>query len=118
MSLKLYLMRHGETEYSRTGGYCGALDPELTPEGTRMAQAFADAYRFLPWTAAYVSPMKRTVATAKALCDAVGLPMQLRDGLKEIAYGEWEGRTQADVKVRFADDYVRWLAEPAWNAPT
>jgi broad specificity phosphatase PhoE len=118
MSLKLYLVRHGETEYSRTGGYCGDLDPELTPEGTRMAQALADAYRSLSWVAAYVSPMKRTVATAKPLCDAVGVPMQFRDGLKEIAYGEWEGRTQEEVRERFHDDYVRWMTEPAWNAPT
>lgn len=118
MSLRLYLLRHGETTYSRTGGFCGNLDPELTPEGAEMAQCFADAYRALPWTAVYASPMRRTVATAKPLCEAVRLPIQLRDGLKEIAYGEWEGRTQEDVRQRFADDYVRWLAEPAWNAPT
>jgi probable phosphoglycerate mutase len=82
-----------------------------------MAQALADAYRSRPWVAAYVSPMKRTIATAKPLCDAVGLPMQLRDGLKEIAYGEWEGRTQAEVKDKYHDVYVRWMTEPAWNAP-
>ena len=117
MSLKLYLLRHGETVYSRTGGFCGDLDPELTNEGERMAQDFAAAYRSLPWAAAYVSPMKRTVATAKPLCDAVGLPMHRRDGLKEIAYGVWEGRTAADVQQEFPGDYVRWLTEPAWNAP-
>ena len=118
MSLRLYLLRHGETTYSRTGGFCGNLDPELTPEGAEMAQSFADAYRDVAWKAVYASPMRRTVATAKPLCEAARLPMQLRDGLKEIAYGEWEGRTQEDVQSRFADDYVRWLTEPAWNAPT
>jgi probable phosphoglycerate mutase len=118
MSLRLYLLRHGETEYSKTGGYCGELDPELTPEGVRMAQGFADAYRSLPWKAAYVSPMKRTIATAKPLCDAVGLEMRLRDGLKEIRYGEWEGRTQEYVRQHYLEDFMRWLAEPAWNPPT
>jgi probable phosphoglycerate mutase len=118
MSLKLYLLRHGETIYSQTGGYCGDLDPELTPEGTQMAKAFADAYHSIPWTAIYVSPMKRTIATAKPLCDAVGLEMQLRDGLKEIRYGEWEGQTVEFVKQNYVDDYLHWLAEPAWNAPT
>ncbi|HEY9633457.1 MAG TPA: histidine phosphatase family protein, partial [Coleofasciculaceae cyanobacterium] len=118
MSLKLYLLRHGETIYSQTGGYCGDLDPELTPEGTQMAKAFADAYHSIPWTAMYVSPMKRTIATAKPLCDAVGLEMQLRDGLKEIRYGEWEGQTVEFVKQNYVDDYLHWLAEPAWNPPT
>jgi len=41
-----------------------AADAELTPEGDQMAEAFAEGYRSTPWTAAYVSPMKRTIATA------------------------------------------------------
>ena len=90
MSLKIYLLRHGETEYSQRGAYCGALDAELTAEGHQMAQAFAEAYRSIPWTDVYVSPMKRAIATAQPLCDAVGLPMQMRDGLREISYGAWE----------------------------
>ncbi|MDX2214893.1 MAG: histidine phosphatase family protein [Oculatellaceae cyanobacterium bins.114] len=118
MSLKLYLLRHGETTYSRSGGYCGDLDPDLTPEGEEMAKGFAEAYHTVPWDAVYVSPMKRTIATAKPLCDAVGLDMQLRDGLKEIRYGEWEGKTQEYVKEHYLDDYIRWMTEPAWNAPT
>ena len=118
MSLKIYLLRHGETEHSQRGAYCGAMDPELTAEGLLMAQAFATAYQAIPWTAIYVSPMKRTLATAQPLCDAVALPMQLRDGLREIGYGAWENREQVDVKQRYEHDYIRWLTEPAWNPPT
>jgi broad specificity phosphatase PhoE len=118
LSLKLYFLRHGETMYSETGAYCGELDAELTTEGHQMAEAFAEGYRSMPWTAAYVSPMKRTIATAKPLCDAVGLEMQLRDGLKEIRYGKWEDKTVDFVKQHHWDDYIRWLAEPAWNPPT
>lgn len=118
MNLKIYFLRHGETTYSQTGGYCGILDPELTAEGQEMADAFAEMYKAVPWNAVYCSPMKRTIATAKPLCEAIGMEPQLRDGLKEIHYGEWEGKTQADVKERFAEDYVRWLTEPAWNPPT
>jgi broad specificity phosphatase PhoE len=118
MSLKLYLLRHGETAYSKTGSYCGELDTELTPEGAQMAQQFARSYGTLPWVAVYVSPMKRTVATAKPLCDALCLEMQLRDGLKEIRYGKWEDQTPDYVKKHYPDDYLRWLAEPAWNPPT
>ncbi|WP_394752219.1 histidine phosphatase family protein [Crenothrix sp.] len=118
MSLKIYLLRHGETTYSQRGVYCGALDPELTPEGSLMAQAFADAYGSVPWTDIYVSPLQRTVATARPLCNALGVRMQLRDGLREIRYGAWEGREQDDVRLHHEQDYLRWLAEPAWNPPT
>ncbi len=118
MSLHLYFLRHGETIYSQTGGYCGELDPDLTPEGLQMAEAFADAYQSLAWTAVYVSPMKRTIATAKPLCEATGIEMQLRDGLKEIRYGQWEGKNQEEVKEHYLEDYIHWMTEPAWNAPT
>jgi broad specificity phosphatase PhoE len=118
LSVTLYFLRHGETSFSETGAYCGEVDPELTSSGEQMALAFADRYRSTLWTAVYVSPMKRTTATAKPLCDAIGLEMQLRDGLKEIRYGKWENRTPDFVKQHYWDDYIHWLTEPAWNAPT
>jgi probable phosphoglycerate mutase len=118
LSLTLYFLRHGETVYSKTGAFCGEVDAELTPDGVRMAEAFADAYRSLTWTAVYVSPMKRTIATAQPLCDMLGLQMQLRPGLEEIHYGKWEDKTADFVKQHYWDDYIRWLAEPAWNPPT
>ncbi len=118
MSLKIYLLRHGETEYSRRGSFCGALDPGLTPEGQRMAQAFADAYGSMSWTNVYVSPMKRAVETAQPLCDALRLTMQLRDGLREIAYGEWEDKELDYVHHHYEQDYIRWQTDPAWNPPT
>lgn len=83
-----------------------------------MAEAFASAYADLKWEAVYCSPMKRTVATAKPLCDAIGLEMQQRDGLKEIRYGEWEGKDSEWVKQHYNEDYINWLREPAWNPPT
>jgi broad specificity phosphatase PhoE len=118
MSLKLYLLRHGETAYSRTGGYCGELDPELTENGEKMAQAFGNAYKAIAWDAVFVSPMKRTIATATPLCTAVNIEMQFRDGLKELRYGKWEGLTNEFVKDNYSEDYLRWLTEPAWNPPT
>jgi broad specificity phosphatase PhoE len=118
MSLTIYFLRHGETTASRTGGYCGNLDPDLTPDGYQMAEDFADAYRSLPWVAVFSSPLRRAVATAKPLCEAAGLRMQLKEGLREIAYGQWEGKNPEAVNREFHDDYVRWLSDPGWNAPT
>lgn len=117
--LRLYLLRHGQTAYSKTGGYCGTPenDPGLTPEGSEMAKAFAIAYSHIPWTAIFASPLRRTIETAQPICDITGVPMQLKDGLKEIAYGEWEGLHPTEVDRTFHDDYVRWLTDPAWNAP-
>ncbi len=118
MSLIIYFLRHGETTASQTGGYCGTLDPDLTPEGYQMAEDFADAYQSLPWVAVFSSPLRRAVATATPLCEAAGIRLQLKEGLREIAYGQWEGKTPEEVNREFHDSYVRWLADPGWNAPT
>ena len=119
MSLTLHLLRHGQTELSREDSFCGSgLDLELTPDGLLMAQAFRDAYRATSWRAIYSSCLRRAVTTAQPLCDAVGISPQLHAGLNEIGYGKWEGQTKASVEREYHDDYVSWLADPAWHAPT
>jgi len=119
MTLSLYLLRHGQTELSREDSFCGSgLDPELTPEGLQMAQASAAAYSAKTWSAVYSSSLRRGIATAQPLCDAMGITMQVRAELNEIAYGKWEGLTKATVERDYHDDYVSWLADPAWHAPT
>ncbi|MBF2028263.1 MAG: histidine phosphatase family protein [Oscillatoriales cyanobacterium C42_A2020_001] len=118
MSLRLHFLRHGETTFSQTGGYCGDLDVELTPAGMEMANAFAVKYASMPWEAVYVSPMKRTIATATPFCQSSGMEMQLRDGIRELSYGKWEGLSPDEVRAQYAEDYMHWLAEPAWNPPT
>ena len=117
MTLNIYFLRHGETEASKTGGFCGTSDVELTTEGMMMAKDFAVAYQSVPWKAIFCSPMRRTIATAKPLCELTGMEMQLRDGLKEIDFGKWEGKTPAEVNREYHDEYVRWQSEPGWNAP-
>ena len=119
MALHIYFLRHGQTVLSREDSFCGSgLDPELTPEGLEMAQAFTSAYRAKPWSAVYASSLRRSIATAQPLCDALTMEMQVRPGLNEIGYGKWEGLTKEEVSQRHHDDYVSWLADPAWYAPT
>lgn len=117
--LRLYFLRHGQTAYSETGGYCGTPkdDPGLTPGGIAMAEAFAQTYAKISWTAIYVSPLRRTIETAKSICELTGIPMQLKSELQEVTYGEWEGLHPSVVDREFHDDYVRWLTDPAWNSP-
>ncbi|MEH2301885.1 histidine phosphatase family protein [Nostoc sp.] len=117
MSLTIYFLRHGQTECSRNNSFCGSIDSQLTPEGLEMAKAFAEAYSSMDWTAIFCSPMRRTVLTARALSEAIGMEPQLRDGLKEINYGKWEGKTPEVISREYHDDYIRWSADPAWYAP-
>lgn len=118
MTLNLFLLRHGETESSFSGGYCGLTDIALTPEGREMADDFAAAYQDHPWAGIYVSPLLRTRTTAEPLCRLTGHSMQLRPELREIEYGAWEGKSAQQVAADHPRDYQRWLSDAGWNAPT
>lgn len=118
MALTLYLLRHGETEAPPAGGYCGRLDCDLSPLGHRMAEDFARAYQNLRWAGIYASPMRRTRLTAEPLCLLAGMELRLYAGLGELDYGEWEGKSPTQVNRDHHEDYLRWLADPGWNAPT
>jgi broad specificity phosphatase PhoE len=119
MTLRLHLLRHGQTNASRGNLFCGRrLDPALTDEGLAMAASFCEAYRHVKWQAIYSSPLSRAVTTATPLANAVGLPVQPRDGFAEIDYGEWDGLSAPEVSARFKIAYERWTADPAWNPPT
>ena len=118
MSLTLTFLRHGQTASSRDNVFCGSgLNPELTPQGREMAQSFADFYGAKPWRAVYSSPLQRALETAAPLCQKRALEPQIRDELREIAYGAWEGLDVAQVSRQFHDEHLRWTADPAWNAP-
>src|SRR6267142_6773903 len=119
MSLTLYFLRHGQTTLSREDNFCGSgLDPELTPEGLEMAHAFATAYRDKQWAAIFSSSLRRSITTAQPLCDALGMTVEPCAELNEIGYGKWEGLSKKIVERDYHDDYISWLADPAWHAPT
>ena len=108
--LRLHLLRHGQTISSRGNLFCGRrLDPPLTEEGLAMAASFAAAYRERRWAGLYSSPLDRAVTTAQPLADAVGMPVQTRDGLAEIDYGAWDGLSAPEVAEQFPIEYARWM---------
>lgn len=119
MTLTLHFLRHGQTDVSRQDVFCGSgLDPELTSEGAEMAKAFAEAALAKTWAGIYSSSLRRAITTAQPVCDAVGLELQTRPELNEIAYGKWEGLSKEKVEHEYHDDYISWLADPAWHPPT
>lgn len=118
MPLRLYLLRNAETEYCRTGRYCSQDGVALTAQGQQMADYFAKAYHHLDWKAVFCSPLSHAAATVQPLCQITGLTVERRDHLRELSFGQWEGMAPAEVNAAFHDDYIRWLADPAWNTPT
>ena len=112
--MHLYLIRHGQTAFSRENRFCGTSDPELTDVGQAMAAAFAEAYAgVVTWDAIYTSPLARAQQTADRLVRLTGVPAVVEEGLAEIAYGEWEGLGVEEVKARWPEAYAYWAEDVA-----
>ncbi|MGZ3440543.1 MAG: histidine phosphatase family protein [Polyangia bacterium] len=115
--LSLYLVRHGQTDASLNNRFCGRIDPPLNTTGLAMADALAARYGSEGFDEIVASPLLRAQQTAAPTARLAGLPVATDDGLVEIAYGEWDGRAEADVERDDAARFAAWSTHPGRVAP-
>ncbi|MHB0913997.1 MAG: alpha-ribazole phosphatase [Armatimonadota bacterium] len=108
---KIYLIRHGETAWNKGGAYAGSTDIPLNDTGRRQAEMLAE--RLTNLDAVYSSDLSRARDTARTIAERSGLDVQEFAGLQEVNYGEWEGVSEAEIAVRYADLYQAWRENPA-----
>jgi len=90
-SKKIYLVRHGETEYNRTGVVQGSgVNSALNENGYKQANLFFNAYKDFPFEKVYTSSLRRTIQSVQKFIDK-GIPHQILPGLNEISWGKSEG---------------------------
>lgn len=87
------LIRHGENDWvgKRLAGRTPGV--HLNEKGRQQAQKLAEALKPAPLAAIYSSPLERARETAQPIAETKGLPLRLHDGLQEIHFGEWQGKT-------------------------
>ena len=114
---RIFMVRHGATVLSAEDRFAGAMDVELSEEGTFQATQLAARLADDPIVAVYCSPLMRTVQTAEILAGLHSLPLIKTEGLREIHHGHWEGMRRADVEAQFPDEYAAWEEDPFTFAP-
>jgi alpha-ribazole phosphatase len=115
--LTLHMVRHGDTSQAAEGIFSGDLDPPLTVSGLAQAERVGVLARSLGVTALYCSPKQRARLTADPVARACGLRPVVDEGLREIAYGSWEGRTESEVKQSEPEAFDAWRTDPSLVAP-
>lgn len=91
---QLLLVRHGENEFTRTGKLAGwTKGVHLNEAGQKQALALAKRLSQAPIVAVYSSPLERALETARPLAKAKGLKVRICEGLGEVRYGEWTGKS-------------------------
>lgn len=113
---RLVLIRHGETEWSRSGRHTGITDIPLTAIGEERAARLRGRLVDVHPALILCSPLSRARRTA----ELAGMwPAEIDDDLLEWDYGAWEGRTTADIRQELHDpEWTVWQQEiPAGASP-
>ena len=104
--VELWLVRHGETEWSADGRHTSVTDIPLTERGRERARELRDYLAGRKFAAVLVSPMQR----ARETCDIAGYGnvAVVEPNLMEWNYGESEGKTTAEMRAKYGPDWSVW----------
>lgn len=109
----LILVRHGHVEGIHPERFRGQIDLPLTSLGQQQAAAtakfIADHWRV---KAVYTSPLQRCRDTGAAIAMAQGVQSEPLQGLIDINYGTWQGRTRDEVKTSEPELFKAWMTQP------
>lgn len=118
--MRLLLVRHGETDWNATGRIQGSNDIPLNDTGRKQAERLHRRLATVFIDAAYSSDLARAAETAHIVLGADShplrstVPIRVTPALREISYGEWEGRTREELE---ADGCGPWLQAWVKGAP-
>jgi len=115
--VRLFTVRHGETDSARERRFTGGRDVPLSSHGRRQVEAVARALDGVFVGAVYASPLERARASAEAIAAPHKVPVRVAPPFREMSFGEWEGLRWADVTVRFPGAYETWRATPHLIVP-
>lgn len=115
--MKLYIIRHGQTNWNIAKKIQGRQDIPLNERGRYQAGCLKKAMENRPVTAVFSSPQIRAMETAKAVTSSSGSVVIPVKDLMEINYGSWEGKTEEELLQEDRALYEAWWSHPAETAP-
>jgi broad specificity phosphatase PhoE len=110
---KIYLLRHGETDYHVEKRLVGRKDVSINETGREQARRAGEYFDGVELSAIYCSPLKRCRETAQPVADNKGLEVQVMDGLIEVEMGEWDGQLVKDLFLNDKELLTAWMRNPS-----
>lgn len=114
---KIYLIRHGQTEYNLQGIVQGSgVDSDLNATGQRQAELFFEMYKSVKFDKIYTSKLKRSIQSVQRFIDT-GIPVEHYSGLNEINWGSREGRKISEEDDAYYHELVKKWSEGEVDLP-
>jgi len=108
---RIYLIRHGETDWNQDLRLMGRLDIPLNDRGKAQMRALVPMLKGCGATRIHASPILRTVQSAAILAEALGLEAVHEPRLREMEFGRWEGRSYEELMA--LPEFQAYFARPA-----
>ena len=114
---RLFLVRHGETDWNVEGRAQGQTDTRLNDTGYLQAERVASRLSSVTFVAAYSSDLSRVVDTASPILRGRDVPLTTMPELREKNFGEWEGMTFDEIGSRYPEQHARLFSIDTDFAP-
>ncbi|MGJ4138672.1 histidine phosphatase family protein [Corynebacterium evansiae] len=114
---RVFLVRHGQTEYNATGRMQGQLDTDLSPVGVQQAKVTAQMLGDKRIARVIASDLKRAYDTALILAEPFGCEVTTDTRLRETDLGQWQGASREEVDRDFPGQRAYWRHDPQWAPP-
>jgi alpha-ribazole phosphatase len=114
---RVYLVRHGETDYNKKSCYYGWTDCSLAQEGIEQSEALRSVFENIQYDVMLSSDLRRAVETANII-NCCNRELLIDKRLRELNFGQWEGKSYQEVSTEHTEDWNLWVEDYENAAPT
>ena len=115
--IRIYLVRHGETDYNMKGCYYGWTDCSLAQEGIEQSEILRSAFEKIQYDVMLSSDLKRAVETANII-NYSNKELKIDKRLRELNFGKWEGKSYNEVAAEYTEHWNLWVEDWENATPT
>lgn len=112
MMTRIYLIRHGQTDFAKNRLYCGHSDIPLNKTGRAQARCLKNVFTDMQLSAVYISDLPRAKETAEIAFKNNKVSVTEDKRLREINFGLWEGLPLDEIHKKHQSKYSKWLKKP------
>jgi alpha-ribazole phosphatase len=116
-NMRLWLVRHGQTEWNNAGFCLGHTDLPLNRLGRESAHKLQRQIDLDLCETVYCSPKARAIETAKIIIGSYHVPLEIERDLCEMDFGHWEGESWDAIHTKWIYEWDRWMKDPLYSAP-
>lgn len=109
--MRLYLVRHGQTDMNKRNMFYGWTDADINETGIQQAEQLRQYFRQIPINAIYSSDLRRAAHTAEIIASGKDMTVRYDSAFRELYYGDWENQTTEYIEKNFKEELRGWVTD-------